>query len=374
MRGFGRFFIAATALFYVGCTASHPPNAQSSGGSPLAPTTTDTLALGENLAATTGQVISNVTITTTSGPCLVVQGVTDVWIDRVTVGPCGAQGIYVIGAARVRITNSVIHTDHGDTSGFGTGTAVLIQNSTDVLVQGNQISNSASSVLAQASPKTKIIGNYSQNPLGPFPNASHFQLTTGSSQSSITDNFGEQVPRFRGAPYDGQFIEDGINIYQTGNVLIARNFIRDGDSANGCGIVIGDSFDGLPGDGVTVTDNTLIRTSHCGIGVVGGSNHILRGNKILDPNFVGDSGSSGIQVWDWRGLGTCANISVRSNIVSNLMPGGWYNDYWNGSGRPTNFRCRNVDVIQNVSGANARNLLTPEASKLPTPAIPPLRY
>lgn len=373
MRALTWFALLAAAALYGGCAGRDEASPPTLAPSPVVPTTPAT-PVSETVTASQGQVISNLAITTTSGPCIVVRGVGDVWIDRVQAGPCGEQGIYVLGAARVRITNSVIHTEHGDVSGFGTGNGILIQNSSDVLVQGNQVSNSSGSILAQASPRTKIIGNYSLNPLGPFPNASHFQLTTGSDHSEISDNFGEQRPRFRGAPDDRQYVEDGINTYQTSDVLIARNYLRDGDSETGCGIIAGDSFDGLPGNNITVVDNVLIRTAHCGVGVVGGTGHVVRGNRILDTNFEGDGGSSGIQVWDWRGHGTCADITVQENIVSNLLPEGYHNDYWDGSGRPDAFRCQNVDFSRNTLGTDARRLLTPEGARLPPPPIPPLKY
>ena len=113
-------------------------------------------------------------------------------IDHVQIGPCAAHGIVVTGA-RIRITNNVIHTEHGGESGVDTGDGVYIGDSTDVLLQGNQFSNNESSIIAVASPNTSIIGNYSLNPIGPFPRGQHFGLTHSSDGSQITDNFGDRI-------------------------------------------------------------------------------------------------------------------------------------------------------------------------------------
>ena len=84
---------------------------------PIAPSPSPaTPTPGKTVAAVSGQVISNLTLSSGSGPCISVQGVTDVWIDHAQIGPCGAQGILLVNAAHIRITNSVIHTDHGGTA------------------------------------------------------------------------------------------------------------------------------------------------------------------------------------------------------------------------------------------------------------------
>jgi hypothetical protein len=82
-----------------------------------------------------------------------------------------------------------------------------------------------------------------------------------------------------------------------------------------------------------------------------------------------------LYVWDWQNLGTCSNITVRNNVISNLLtfqsgnlPPGSYWDYWN----PGN--CSNVTFTGNILGAAARDLLTPLDVKLPPPPIPPVPY
>ena len=363
------FAVIAAAMLCIECGGSKSANPQPTSSSPVAPTAPATPAPGQTLTATQhGQVISNLTLTSTAGPCIVVSGLNDVWIDHVQLGPCAAQGIRVEGAARLRITNSIIHTGHGGQGQVDSGDGVYIRNSTDVIVQGNQFADNETSVETYASRNTSIIGNYSLNPLGPFPRGQHFQLTNGSDGSQITDNFGEQNPRFRGPVGDQRYIEDAINIYQTGDVTIARNYLRGGDAENGCGIIAGDSNGGIPGNGVTITDNVMVRTSNCGIGVAGGSGHVVRRNRILDTNFEGGSGNIGIYVWDYRSLGTCSNITVRDNIVSNLLPNGTFADYWDGG------NCRSLDIGNNTFGNGARALLTPEGSQLPAPSIPPRSY
>jgi hypothetical protein len=360
MRLMTRFFTIAAIVIVYGCGARLPTSPASMLVPPQVP--------GATVTATQGQVISNLTLTSSAGPCIVVRGVSDVWIDRMHIGPCAGQGVLVSGAARIRITNSVIHTEHGGEGGVDTGDGVYIADSTDVLLQGNQFSNNESSVIATGSPRTKVVGNYSLNPIGPYPRGQHFNLANSSDGSEITDNFGEQNPRFRGPAGDRRYIEDAINIYQTSDVLIARNYLRDGDADTGCGIIAGDNNGGSPGHAITIIDNTLIRTSNCGIGVAGGSGHVVRGNRILDSNFAGGRGNVGLYVWDYRDLGTCSGITVTDNIVSNLLSDGTYGDYWDAG------NCRDVHAGNNTFGTAARALLTPEGSRLPPPPIPPRPY
>jgi hypothetical protein len=349
------YFVAAVLVH--GCsggpTAPTPPAASSNLPVP-----------GKTLVATQGQVISNLTLTSNEGPCVVVQGVGDVWIDHARIGPCAGRGIVVANASRIRITNSIIRSGHGGDARVDDGDGVFVVDSTDILIQGNQFSDNESSVVAVGSRNTSIIGNYSLNPLGPYPRGQHFALANGSDQSQITDNFGEQVPRFRGAPGDRRYIEDAINVSQTSDVLIARNYLRDGDADTGCGIIAGDNYGGSPGNGITIIDNTVMRTSNCGIGVAGGANHVVTRNRVLDPNFAGGTGNVGLYVWDYRNLGTCFGITVSDNIVSNLLPDGTYGDYWDAG------NCRNVTVERNVFGDAARRFLTPEPQPPPVPPLP----
>jgi hypothetical protein len=54
--------------------------------------------------------------------------------------------------------------------------------------------------------------------------------------------------------------------------------------------------------------------------------------------------------------------------VSNLLPDGRYNNYWNSG------NCGTVSLLDNLWGSEARTLLTPESEQPPPPPIPPLPY
>jgi len=347
--------------------SSNPASPSPATGSTTAPAPSPT-TFAQTITARQGQTISNVTVTSTSGPCILVSGVADVWIDNVKIGPCGAQGVLIRNGARTRVTNSMIHTEHGGDTGFTGGDGIAVFSSSDVLIQGNQLSNNEDSVRIIGSPNARIVGNYSLNPLGPgYPlgnGGHHFQLVSSSNGSQVTDNFAEQIPRFRGAADDHRYVEDGVNIGETGNVLVARNYIRDGDSSTGCGITAGDNSGGLPGDSVTITDNVLIRTSNCGIGIAGGSGHVVRRNRVFDSNMPGGSGNAGMYVWDYRSVGGCFGITFADNIVSNLLPDGTYKDFIDVG------NCSGVSSVNNTFGSAARALLT----SLPPPPIPPIPY
>ncbi len=303
--------------------------------------------------AVSGQTIRNVKITNPSGPCITLHNVTNVWIENVEVGPCAGNGVKVTGGSAIRVTNSLIHTERAGPSDTGVG--LYIANSTDVLAQGNQFERNESSVWAVESGNLRLIGNYSKNPLGPFPRGQHFQYdkVTGGE---IRNNYGVAIA--------GQARqEDAINIYMSKGITVSGNYVTGGDSPSGCGIIT----DGTGPDNNLIENNTLIRTAQCGVGIAAGANNIVRGNKVLDTNIPNGSGNTGIYVWN-QYPGTCAGIVVENNIISNRWPNGQYNDYWDGG------NCGSVTFRGNILGAEARALLTPESTRLPPPPIPPQPY
>lgn len=334
---------------------------------PLVETSTaQTRTVSPPITATAGQIIRGVKITSTSGPCITVNNVADVWIDNVELGPCAGNGVKITGsgATGIRVTNSVIHTERTGDSGVG----VWIQDASDVLVQGNQLLYNGSGVYAINASSIRVIGNYGLNPRGPFPRGQHVQFNNVQG-GEITDNFGEA--KTTGVLFQPD-IEDTLNIYKSSDILVARNYMLgpapgQNPGATGCGVIIGDSG----GDRNIVEDNTLIKTGQCGVGVAGGKDSIVRRNKILDPNFSGGSGNVGIYVANYSSPLACSGHTVAENIVSNKLPSGAYNDIWFSSSSS----CGTVNQTPaNIKGDAARVLLTPEADKLPRPAIPPKPY
>jgi peptidoglycan/xylan/chitin deacetylase (PgdA/CDA1 family) len=321
---------------------------------PTPTSTPDPRTASGPITATDGQVITGLHITSNSGPCVTITNKANVWINDSEIGPCGSDGVFISGGSGHRITNSIIHTDHGGPGNVGMGVFIL-GSASNILVHSNQFSTNESSIYAQSSSNIRVIGNYSKNPQGPYPRGQHIQFN-GITSGSVTDNYGVAT-----AGQSDQ--EDAINLYQSNSINIARNYMVGGDSTTGCGILIGDEG----GTNDTVQNNTLIRTAQCGIGIAGGSGHIASGNKILDTNTVGGAGNVGLYVDNFSGS-PCSNITVTDNIVSNKLPNNSYNDYYNAG------NCGAVTASGNIYGDPARTLLVPESTLLPPPSIPPCTY
>jgi hypothetical protein len=321
-----------------------------------------------SIVAAAGQVVSGVRITSATGPCITVADVPDVVIHDVELGPCGGPGVRISGrrATRIRVTNSVIHTERSGRAGLDTGAGVYVgDGASTVLVQGNVIERSETNVFAIRARGVRVIGNYLRNPLGPFPRGTQVQFgwVTGGE---VSDNFGEVVPE-RATAGEHQ-LEDHINMYASRDIRIEGNYLRGGRSRSGCGITLGDGGRDGSGANWTARRNTLVRTGNCGIGIGGGTNAVVDGNRVLDPSLPGGQGNVGIYIWDVYGVGGCAGHTVTNNVVSNRRPEGVYADIYDAR------TCGPVTMGGNVTGDAARKLLTPEALQLPAPAIPPKRY
>ncbi len=303
------------------------------------------------ITATSGQVIRGVKISNPLGPCITVSNVSNVIIDNVELGPCAGNGVKISGsgATGIQVTNSFISTGRSGSSSQNSGVGVFIFGGpSNILVQGNTFERNESSVYAETASGVKINRNRSKNPLGPFPRGQHAQFNNVNG-GEINDNFGESIT--------GQSDqEDAINVFNSDNIVVARNYIVGGDSPSGCGVIA----DWSGGTNNQLIDNIVIRTAQCGVAIAGGTNHVIRGNKVLDTNITGGSGNIGIYVANYSG-GVCSGHSAVNNIVSNLLPNGTYNDYYNAGS------CGPVTTSGNIFGSTARSLLTPENQKLPTP-------
>jgi hypothetical protein len=243
------------------------------------PTPTKPLTPSTKITAKTGQTITGLHITSTSGPCVTVPpGVTDVTIIGNEIGPCGV-GVddvgVLVGARATRITIST-----------------------------NTIHNVASGALA-ADSYNPIVFSYNTvyDVRGPFPRGQMVQFAgvTGSAgQSKIIGNVSDKQRATITTAY-----EDHINLYKTSGssahpILIACNKIRGSATANdfttydtdpptyaldsttgkptsnGSGITVGDNDGGW----VEIRNNLVVFTPNTGIGVAGG-NHLRVANNII---------------------------------------------------------------------------------------------
>ena len=163
-----------------------PTPTPSAGPTPISMTTTLTLTSADN-----GQTFNNYRISTTSGPCIEADDVSDVTIENSDIGPCGdgsnqGSGIYFDGGSGNKVYDSYIHTQTPNT-GFEVQDGILASGSTDLTVQGNVICfNVGNVVLDNASSGANIYGNYLCNPTG--PNNDWHNVIASSSSNNVTVN------------------------------------------------------------------------------------------------------------------------------------------------------------------------------------------
>jgi hypothetical protein len=330
---------------------------------PPTPTPPDYVSSGA-ITATNGQVIKRVRITGVTGGCITVNGVADVHIEDVILDGCGGHGVKVTNAQRIKIVNSQITPRRTKTT-LETEHGVFIVSSTDVLIQGNVLRDFESGVeVAQSttSHSIRVVGNYSENPKGPFPRGQHVQFYPCNKagpiekRCEVTDNYfyAEEADHSGGA---GQ--EDAINTgSQSKHVYYARNYVEGGGAASGCGLLV----EGAGTDYALLEDNVLISTAGCGVNIANSAFAIVRRNKLLGPFETTNSASAQLGIGNWFKTGDtgCHDNEVYENTVANKLSTGSYNDIWlkGGCGVQTN----------NIKGANAETVLTPRETKLPPPS------
>jgi nitrous oxidase accessory protein NosD len=252
---------------------------------------------------------------------------------------------------------------------MNSGLGVHIYLSSNVLVQGNRFERNETSVYGyETGHSVRVIGNYSLNPLGPFPRGQHVQIWTCNRGGPlergcvVSSNYGRLDPE-RGSSLGATNTEDMISIGKSSYALVEDNYVIGGDSASGCGLIV----EG-PASYTTFRNNVVIRTAQCGIGVSNSDHTLVESNRVLDTNLVSlglTSGNVGIYVWRKSdSTDHCYNNTVQRNIVSNRFPDGTYNDIY------LSTRCTNTVKLDNITGSSARTLLTPEAEKLPPPPVP----
>ncbi len=311
------------------------------------------------VVTTAGATVSDLIITDAPSHCIEVHAAR-VTIINVELARCRGHGVS-IRAPGARVLNSHIH-DMGPRPGPGGSderNCIVAFDTRDVLVQGNVLERCETLVMGQRTSAMRVVGNFGLNPMGPMPRGQHVQLTYAVG-GEITDNY---FLTENGRPTVSNSA-DQINLFRSSRILVARNYVKGGDSDSGCGILLSDAAP--PGEKNVAEDNVLIRTAQCGVGVAGGLDHVVRRNKILDPSFPGGGGNVGIYVWlCCSGRPPCAGHTVIDNVVSNRTPDGRENPFWNGG------NCGPITMSGNIFGAAARPLLTPEAEKLPAPPIPP---
>jgi hypothetical protein len=288
-----------------------------------------------------------------------VIGATNVTIQSSEIGPCGednsahrGNGVHIRQSHGINIYDSYIHVENrtsGKCCDYHDG--VLVSDGSDnIIIQGNVIAYNETNVELMgrhgAINHVSIIGNYFLNPRGPFPRGQNFQSWSGTTHNSkilVSDNYTFSCTTHNGTsgiacpsesqPYlHSEDQQDSINFGYSDNVTARSNWIEGGHSTSGCGIILDKNV-----TGGRIENNVLSDIGQCGVGVAGGTDHVVSGNRVLSLKAPGNVG---IYVWN-QYRGPCGPVTVSNNIASVLAsssPGCVpdtescnFNGYWNRS-------------------------------------------
>jgi Right handed beta helix region len=317
-----------------------------------------------------GVTIRGLRIRSSSGRCVTIRNSSNVVIEDSEIGPCAGNAVDITNSENITVENNYIHTERSGSSVMNSGLGVHIETSSRVLVQRNRFERNETSVYGyKTGHSIRIIGNYSLNPLGPFPRGQHVQLWSCNRggplerRCEVASNYGRLDPE-RGSRLGATHTEDMLSIGKSDYALVEDNYLIGGDSPSGCGIIV----EG-PSSFTTIRDNVVIRTAQCGIGVANADHTLVEDNRVLDTNLIdlGLTTGGNIGIYVWRSADSsdnCFSNTVQRNIVSNRLPNGKYNDLNLSS------RCTSTVKRDNITGSAARSLLTPEDDKLPPPPEP----
>jgi hypothetical protein len=212
------------------------------------------------ITAHSGQVIENLHVITSNGPCIVIpDGVSDVTIRNVEVGPCGQPG-------------DVLSTG-----------VDIAPGSTRITIERNVIHDVASGIYARGAMHPIVIDrNLIYNVRGPTPRGQAVQfngVSDGSSASRITCNVSDTTL----GPWSN--VEDHISFFDSPGLpadrtVVAYNRLRGGSPTYefGSGIMIADGF---TGGHVWAHHNTVVNVANAGMGIAGGRNVTLEANRIF---------------------------------------------------------------------------------------------
>jgi hypothetical protein len=169
-----------------------PTAAPTTSPTPTPTTLTSTLNL---TSANNRQTFSNYRISTTSGPCVQGNRVSNATIENSNIGPCGtngngqSRGIYFSGGSGNKVDDSYIHPETLSTS-LETHCGILASGSTSLTAQGNVIAYGEANVcLDNSSTGASIYGNALINPRGNTDAFHQVGVADGSNNATISTNY-----------------------------------------------------------------------------------------------------------------------------------------------------------------------------------------
>lgn len=222
--------------------------------------------------------------------------------------------ITLTGCSKVTIRNCTFNK--------ATEEAISAERCNDVTAEANLFIGVATGVYAIDCQNVAVRNNQSANPnVRPIGGRGNLTQFNGTTNGVIENN--------RSVAFPGENnIEDHISLYASSGVNVRNNIlVGGGPSASGSGIMTGDHG----GGNHVVENNTLLSTGSTGIGIAGGTNITVRGNKIYGER-TGVSNNP-LYVWNQYKLsngqmGPCNTHSVTGNFVNWTDKSGGKNPGW----------------------------------------------
>jgi hypothetical protein len=336
-------------------------------GLPATPPGVTTQSMTSQVLVDRGMLIKNqhhrtykdLRIFTSAGDCVTIAGSSDITIEESEIGPCGGNGVNVGAGSNIRIYDSYIHPETRSRSCCDHHDGVLIENSTEVTIQGDVIAYGESNVEApQEVTGLVVIGNFLLNPRGPYPRGQNVQAWN-SRDVRVQGNYtlsSQDTARYK-YPDDQQ---DSINFGEGTDFTAVRNYVTGGHSASGCGLIAD-----ARADRARFIRNRVVDSGECGIGIASGTDQLVDRNEIVNRNPVRGGGNTALYVWNQYAGIACGPVRVSGNVATEVRRNGTQSGFWNGGG------CDPVTLRRNVWNEAARERLTPVRKRLPVPSIPP---
>lgn len=305
------------------------------------------------------KVFAHLKITSSSGDCAQITDSHDITIENSEIGPCAGNGVNISGGSDIRIFDSYIHSESLSKHCCDHNDGVYAHGTSRVTIQGNVIAYGESNIEAtkQVSGLT-VIGNFLLNPRGPYPRGQNVQAWK-ARDIVVRNNYAvSSLDTSRYRYPENQ--EDSINFGLASNIVASGNYITGGHSPSGCGLIADKAA-----NSVQFTNNTIVDTGECGIGIASGTDQLVKSNRVLNRNPVPKGGNVPVYVWNQYHGVPCARVTVSNNIGMEVKQDGTLAGFSNGGG------CEPVTVQDNVWGDAARHELEPVESKLLPPLSPP---
>jgi hypothetical protein len=351
-------------------------------------------------SANNGQTFTNYRISTTSGDCVDMNGVSNVTFENSDIGPCAGRGVYINGGSGNNVYDSYIHVETTAGACCDGHDGVFVNGSNSDTIQGNVVAYGETNIQTFNANNTVITGNFLLNPQGPFPRGEQIQTGVGTTVT-ITNNLlvstpdsnlgpaigtSSSAPILYGQDNTSNRPSDNLSIYVTQNADVENNYITGGldaktpnsggaQDAAGCGL-IADGSSSLAPNNARFINNILVNTGECAIGIATGTNQTVTGNKSisLNPNTGGNTAD---YVWNQYSP-ACGPVLLKGNIGTLIRSNGYASGYWNGGGCAavtcdgTNPNIDSCNTFDYGSGRTAYNALIADPAITTPPLIPPM--